>query len=172
VHRYCHTSPRFAVWTLLIPWGGVHSARRPLIGLLYQPRMMDYDECGAVGGMRLGRGNRSTRRKPAPVPLRPPQILYDLTWDRTWAAADAIRRLNVWARRTPLTNFSFIPRCCNVISGASYSLPLTLRTSCSQRSEVGCREIGVLVKNMTNKSSSYQNKEAFGKWLEDDIPLG
>jgi hypothetical protein len=26
------------------------------------------DECGAVSGI-IGRGNRSTRRKPAPVPL-------------------------------------------------------------------------------------------------------
>jgi hypothetical protein len=30
------------------------------------------NECGAVGGMRIGRGNRSTRRKAAPVALRPP----------------------------------------------------------------------------------------------------
>jgi hypothetical protein len=30
-------------------------------------------ECGAVGGI-MGRGNRRTRRKPAPVPLCPPQI--------------------------------------------------------------------------------------------------
>jgi hypothetical protein len=29
----------------------------------------DDDECGAVGGMRIDRGNLSTRRKPAPVPL-------------------------------------------------------------------------------------------------------
>jgi hypothetical protein len=36
------------------------------------------DECGAVGGMRIGRGNQSTRRKPALVPLRPPQIPHDL----------------------------------------------------------------------------------------------
>jgi hypothetical protein len=42
-------------------------------GLLYQPQTID-DECGAVGGMRIGRRNRSTRRKPAPVPLSPPQI--------------------------------------------------------------------------------------------------
>jgi hypothetical protein len=55
--------------------------RRPLIGLLYQPRIMD-DEC-EVGGMRIGMGNRSIRRKPAPVPLCPPQILHDLTWART-----------------------------------------------------------------------------------------
>jgi hypothetical protein len=35
-------------------------------GLLYQPRMMDDDECGAVGGM-LNRQNRSTRRKLSPA---------------------------------------------------------------------------------------------------------
>jgi hypothetical protein len=52
------------------------------VGLLYQPRMID-DHYGAVGGMRIGRGNRSTRRKPAPVPLCPPQIPHDPTWDRT-----------------------------------------------------------------------------------------
>jgi hypothetical protein len=33
-------------------------------------------ECddGEFGGMKIGRGNRSTRRKPAPAPLCPPQI--------------------------------------------------------------------------------------------------
>jgi hypothetical protein len=39
--------------------------RRPLTGLFYQPRMID-DDCGAVGRMRIGRGNRSSRRKPVP----------------------------------------------------------------------------------------------------------
>jgi hypothetical protein len=48
-------------------------------GLLYQSRMVDDDECGAVGGMRIGRGNRGTRRKPAPAPLCPPQIPHYLT---------------------------------------------------------------------------------------------
>jgi hypothetical protein len=43
----------------------------------YQPRMID-NECGAVDGMRIGKGNKSTRRKPAPVPLRPLQIPHDL----------------------------------------------------------------------------------------------
>jgi hypothetical protein len=40
---------------------------------------MDDDEyeCGAAGGM-LGRGNQSTWRKPAPVPLCSPQISYNL----------------------------------------------------------------------------------------------
>jgi hypothetical protein len=47
---------------------------RPLIDLLYQPRlMMDDDECGAVGRMSSS-GNRSIRRKPGPVPLCLPQI--------------------------------------------------------------------------------------------------
>jgi hypothetical protein len=35
----------------------------------------DYDD-GEIGGM-IGRGNRSTRRKPAPVPLCPPQTPHD-----------------------------------------------------------------------------------------------
>jgi hypothetical protein len=60
--------------------------------LLYQPRMI-YDYYGAVGGMRIGRGIRSTRRKPAPVPLCPPKIPHDLTWDRTRAAAVGSQRL-------------------------------------------------------------------------------
>jgi hypothetical protein len=34
---------------------------------------MDDDDCGTAGGM-IGKGNRSTRRKPALVPLCPPQI--------------------------------------------------------------------------------------------------
>jgi hypothetical protein len=41
-------------------------------GLLCKPQMIDEGDCGAIGGMKIGRGNRSTRRKPAPAPLRPP----------------------------------------------------------------------------------------------------
>jgi hypothetical protein len=37
------------------------------------PAPGDYDD-GEFGGMKIGRGNRSTRRKPAPAPLSPPQI--------------------------------------------------------------------------------------------------
>jgi hypothetical protein len=48
--------------------------------------LIDDDECGAVGGMRIGRETRSNWRTPAPVPLCPPQIPHDLTWDRTRAA--------------------------------------------------------------------------------------
>jgi hypothetical protein len=50
------------------------------------PAPGDYDD-GEFGGMKIGRGNRSTRRKPAPAPLCPPQIPLDQTRARTRAAA-------------------------------------------------------------------------------------
>jgi hypothetical protein len=46
-------------------------------GLLYQPWMMGDGDCGEIGGMKIGRGNRSNRRKPASAPLCPPQIPHD-----------------------------------------------------------------------------------------------
>jgi hypothetical protein len=52
------------------------------------------DDCGATGGMLIGKGNRSTRGKPAPVPLCPPQIPHDLTHAQTRAAAVGSRRLS------------------------------------------------------------------------------
>jgi hypothetical protein len=56
-------------------------------GLLYQPKLIDDGDCRATGGMKIGRGNRSTQRKPAQAPLCPPQIPHDLTRARTRAAA-------------------------------------------------------------------------------------
>jgi hypothetical protein len=35
--------------------------------------MIDEDDFGRIGGMKTGRGNRSTRRKPTLAPLCPPQ---------------------------------------------------------------------------------------------------
>jgi hypothetical protein len=46
-------------------------------GLLYQPRITGDGDCGEIGGMKIGKGNRSTRRKPAPEPLCSPQIPHD-----------------------------------------------------------------------------------------------
>jgi hypothetical protein len=46
-------------------------------GILYQLQMIDDGDCGEIGGIKIGRGNRSTRSKPAPVPLCPPQIPHD-----------------------------------------------------------------------------------------------
>jgi hypothetical protein len=59
--------------------------------------MIDDDEFGAVGGIRIDRGNRSSWRKPALVSLCPSQISHDLTWARTRAASVGSRRLAAWA---------------------------------------------------------------------------
>jgi hypothetical protein len=41
------------------------------------------NEYGGIGGTRIGKGNRNTRRTPAEVTLSPPQTQHDLTWDRS-----------------------------------------------------------------------------------------
>jgi hypothetical protein len=55
--------------------------------------MLGEGDCVAIGGMKIGRGNRSTWRKPAPAPLCPPQIPLDQIRDRTRAAAMGSQRL-------------------------------------------------------------------------------
>jgi hypothetical protein len=54
---------------------------------------------GEIGGM-IGRGNRSTRRKPAPVPLSPPQTPHAAR-TRTRAAAVGSQRLTASATARP-----------------------------------------------------------------------
>jgi hypothetical protein len=54
---------------------------------LYSVNVRITNEFGGVGGMISARGNWSTWRKPSTVPFCLPQILHDLTWDWTWAAA-------------------------------------------------------------------------------------
>jgi hypothetical protein len=46
------------------------ATNRPIV-----PAPGDYDD-GDIGGMKIGWGTRSTRRKPVPVPLCPPQIAH------------------------------------------------------------------------------------------------
>jgi hypothetical protein len=59
-------------------WGGTKSlGTAATSGLLYKPQNIDEDDYGAIRGMKIGRGNRSTRRKPAPAPHYPPQIPHD-----------------------------------------------------------------------------------------------
>jgi hypothetical protein len=77
-------------------------------GLLYKPQMIDEGDCGAIGGMNIGMGNRSTRRKPAPAPLCPPQILHDQTRARTRAAAVGSQLLTAWAMAQPYTTYKWI----------------------------------------------------------------
>jgi hypothetical protein len=70
-------------------------------GLLYQPQMIDDGDCEVVGGMKIGKGNQSTRRKPPPTPLCPPQIQHDQTRARTRAAAVRSQRLTARAMARP-----------------------------------------------------------------------
>jgi hypothetical protein len=70
-------------------------------GTVYQPQMIDDGDCGATGGMKIGRWNRSTRRNPSLVPLCPPQIPHYQTRAGTRAAAVGSQRLTVWAMARP-----------------------------------------------------------------------
>jgi hypothetical protein len=69
------------------PWTGDQLVARPL---LTAPGDCDDGEVGEMNG--FGRGNRSTRRKPAPTPLRPPQIPLSRPgrepWLPRWEASD------------------------------------------------------------------------------------
>jgi hypothetical protein len=65
---------------------GIAATNRPIV---LAPG--DYDD-GEIGGLMIGKGNRSTRRKPAPVPLFPPQTSRAAR-TRTRAAAVGSQRL-------------------------------------------------------------------------------
>jgi hypothetical protein len=65
---------------------GTEATNRPIV-----PAPGDYDD-GEIGGKKIGRGNRSTMRKPAPVPLCPPQTPH-AGRTRTRAAAMRSQRL-------------------------------------------------------------------------------
>jgi hypothetical protein len=93
-------------------WGEIESTWYiwPITGLSYQPQVID--ECGAIGGIGIGRGNWSTLRKPAPVPLCPPKISCDLTWVRTRAAMVGSRWLN---RLSCGTTFQILSICCFIV---------------------------------------------------------
>jgi hypothetical protein len=65
---------------------GTSAINRPIV-----PAPGNYDN-GEIGGMMIGRGNRSTSRKPTPVPLCPPQTPHAAR-TRIRAAASGSQRL-------------------------------------------------------------------------------
>jgi hypothetical protein len=73
---------------------GTAATNRPIV-----PTPGDYCD-GKIGGMMTGRGNRSTRRKPAPASLSPPQTPHAAR-TRTRAAAVGSQRLAAWATALP-----------------------------------------------------------------------
>jgi hypothetical protein len=125
--------------------GGVESKLGPLCtsvtsGLLYVPRVIVRME---FGGMKIGRGHRSTRRKPTPTPLCTPQIPLDQTRARTRPAALGSQRLTAWAMARPIRRI----QASNFVQ-TSYLLPLCfLSTSYSFRLQV------TLVYSSVNKTS-------------------
>jgi hypothetical protein len=81
--------------------------------------MIDNGDCGAISGIKIGRRNRSTRRKRAPVSLCPPQIPHEQTRARTRAAAVGSQRLTAWAMARP----SIRQLVADVPSGLSLTPP-------------------------------------------------
>jgi hypothetical protein len=73
---------------------GILVTNRPIV-----PAPGDYDD-GEIGGMVTGRGNRSTRSKPALMPFCPPQTIHAAR-KRTRAAAVGIQRLTASATARP-----------------------------------------------------------------------
>jgi hypothetical protein len=86
----------FFLYFLWVRWDWVHSVRRSLTGLLWQPRMI-YDECGAVGGVRISRETNMLGENLPQCHFVP----HDLTWARTWAAAVGSQWLTAWAIARP-----------------------------------------------------------------------
>jgi hypothetical protein len=93
--------------------GGVQSGPVGTVATnrLIVPVPGDYDD-GEIGGM-IGRGNRSTRRKPAAVPLCPPQTPHAVR-TRTRTAAVGSQRLTASATARPS-----LRGCTNVTSSAN-----------------------------------------------------
>jgi hypothetical protein len=72
-----------------------------ITGLLYQPQMIDDGDCGAIDGMKIGRGTEVLGENLPQCQFYLPQISYDLTRARTRAAAVGSRRLTAWATARP-----------------------------------------------------------------------
>jgi hypothetical protein len=118
-----HTAFTFFYW-----WGGTKSLGTVATsGLLCKPQMIDEDDCGAIGGMKIGRGNWSTRRKPAPAPLCPQQIPHDQTHTAfTYSSCyfqqqsnDKQQKDMTWFTNVEYANMSFVCGLCDVNATAA-----------------------------------------------------
>jgi hypothetical protein len=80
--------------------GGVHTGSTRHVGHFWPGP--SYCEDGELGGIKIGRWNQSTWRKPAPASLCLPKIPPDQTRARTRAAAVGSQPLTAWAMSTLL----------------------------------------------------------------------
>jgi hypothetical protein len=75
---------------LFICGDGLEQSRpllQPIVGLLYQPWIIDGGDCETISGMNEWLGKQKYWDKTGPVPLCPPQIPHNFTWVRNRAAA-------------------------------------------------------------------------------------
>jgi hypothetical protein len=100
----------------LSPLGTV-STNRPTV-----PDPGDYDD-GEIGGM-IGRENRSTRRKPAPVPLCLPQTPHAVR-TRTWAAAFILLLPEERAKPGNLLTYDALSPSHNTVSHFPHDFPIS-----------------------------------------------
>jgi hypothetical protein len=105
---------------------GTAATNRPIV-----PTPGDYDY-GEIGGMMIGRGNRSTRRKPAPVPLFPTQTPHAAR-TRIRTAAVGSHRLNTYlalslrpTHRSGRRTLQNISHCCNNTVGITFFMEIIL----------------------------------------------
>jgi hypothetical protein len=102
----------FSFKFLGVGWDWIHLVYQPLFGMMYQPQMIDeWNE--------KWQEKRSTRRKPAPVSLCPPQIPHDLTW----AATVGSQWLTTWAMAWPSSEVKWQRR------EADHSLPSSVKVN-------------------------------------------
>jgi hypothetical protein len=89
--------------------GGVQTGSNRHVGHFW-PIVPAPGDCqdGEFGGMKIGMGNRSTRRKPVPAPLCPPHLPLDQSWARILAAAVWSQRLTASAMARPICLISDI----------------------------------------------------------------
>jgi hypothetical protein len=80
---------------------GTEASNRPIV-----PAPGEYDD-REIGGMIIGRGNRSTQRKPAPMLLSPPQTTHAAR-TRTRAAAVGSQRLTACTTARPTSLHAII----------------------------------------------------------------
>jgi hypothetical protein len=146
----------------LIRIGGVESILGPLCTSASEwpiiPAPGDCDD-GEFDGMKISRGNRSTRRKPAPAPLRPPQISLDQTRVRTRTAEVGSQRSFSDTCDIPSTN-SHVLISLFLFGKLYFSIPL----HCLCHKYIHCLQCSEIVNGTTPEDGKLLPKHVAWKW--------
>jgi hypothetical protein len=126
-------------------------------------------ESGTVDGVRIDKGNRRTRIKSSPTPVRSPKIPHDLTWDRSWAVAVWSWRLtaSAIARRTPCSSVDryqpFGGTCCLCSQGGRWKT--FLRWVCSYHDPSKCWQRSTKLHCSASSSNSMCQSKLYPIWM-------